>query len=69
MLYANDEILNIGYNAEVDRLQTKENKKQRKIKKAIYDNKLITMLVVLFIMFCFLNCTLIYSFMHLLKNL
>ena len=69
MLFANDEILNISYNAEVDKLQIKSNKKQRKIWKAIHDNKMITMLVVLLTMFCFLNCSLIYTFMNLLKNL
>ena len=69
MLYANDEIFNIGYNAEVDRIQIKGRQKPNKIKKAIHDNKMITTLVVLFTMFCFLNCILIYTFMNLLKNL
>lgn len=69
MLYANDEIFNIGYNPEVNRLQIKENKKLRKIKKTIHDNKMITTLVALFTMFCFLNCALIYTFMDLLKSL
>lgn len=69
MLYANDEIFNIGYNADVDRIQIKGRKKQSKIKKAIHENKLITILVSLFFMFCFFNCALIYTFMSLLKNL
>ena len=67
MLYANDEMLNIDYNSKVEKIQRKG--KQNKIKKAIYDNKMITTLVVFFIMFCFLNCILIYTFMNLLKNL
>ena len=69
MLYANDEIFNISYNANVDRIQIKGRKKQSKIKKAMHENKLITILVSLFLMFCFLNCVLIYTFMSLLKNL
>ena len=69
MLYANDEIFNIGYNADVDRLQIKSGQKQNKVKKAIHDNKLITILISLFFMFCFLNCALIYTFMNLLKNI
>ena len=68
MMYANDEIFNIGYNADVDRLQIK-GKRQSKIKRAIRGNKIITILAMLFIMFCFLNCALIYTFMNLLKNL
>ena len=69
MLYANDEIFNIGYNAKLDRLQIKNNKRQNKIKKALHENKIITTLVMLFVMFCFLNSVLIYTFMDLLKNL
>ena len=55
MLYANDEIFSIGYNEDVDRLQIKR-KKQNKIKRAIHENKLLTILVVLFAMFCSFNC-------------
>ncbi len=69
MLYANDEMLNISYNADVDRIQIKGRQKQNKIKKAIHKNTLITALVTLFFMFCFLNCALIYTFINLLKNI
>lgn len=33
------------------------------------ENKIISILVVVFCMFCFLNCALIYTFIDLLKNL
>lgn len=69
MLYANDEIFNIGYNKDLDRLQIKKEKKHSKIKKAIYENKIITTLAILFIMFCLLNCVLVFTFMDLLKNI
>ena len=68
MLYANDEIFNIGYNEDLDRLQIKD-KKHSKIKKVIHENKMITTLIILFSMFCFLNCVLIFTFMDLLKNI
>ena len=69
MLYANDEIFNIGYNADLDRLQIKKEKKQSKIKKVIHENKMISTLMALFIMFCLLNFALIFTFMDLLKNI
>ena len=68
MFYANEEIFSIDYNAEVDRLQIKR-KNQSKIRKIIHENKIITILVALFFMFCLLNCMLIYTFMDLLKNI
>ena len=68
MMYANDEIFNIGYNAKTDKLQIKP-KKYNKIKGVLHGNKFFATLGVLFIMFCFLNCALIYTFMDLLKNL
>lgn len=69
MMYANDEIFNIGYNAKTDKLQIKGSKKQSKIKGVLLENKFFTTLVVLFIMFCFLNFALIYTFMDLLKKI
>ena len=68
MLYANDEIFSIDYNENVDRQQIKR-KKQGRIKRAIHENKIFAILVVLFAMFCSFNCVLIYTFMNLLTNL
>lgn len=69
MIYANDEIFNIGYNSEVDRLQIKKNKKESNLKRIINENKVMSVLILLFFMFCSLNCIIIYTFIDLLKNL
>ena len=69
MIYANDEIFNIGYNYELDRLEIKDKRKRNIIKKYITNNKIITTLLLLFITFCILNSILIYTFMQLLKNI
>ena len=62
MIYANDEIFNIGYNSKLDRLEIKNKKKTSK-------NKIIRILIVLFGVFSIMNCILIYTFMQLLKNI
>ena len=62
MIYANDEIFNIGYNSKLDRLEIKN-------KKTTSKNKIIRILIVLFGVFSIMNCMLIYTFMELLKNL
>lgn len=69
MLYANDEIFNIGYNAELDRLEIKNKRKNNKLRKIFNENKLITTLMILFVAFSVMNCVLIYTFMELLKNI
>ena len=69
MIYANDEIFNIGYNSKLDRLEIKNKKITAKIRKFIIKNKIITTLIVLFGVFSFMNCILIYTFMQLLKNI
>lgn len=69
MLYANDEIFNIGYNAELDRLEINNKRKRKKIRKVFNENKVITTLIILFGIFSIMNCILIYTFMELLKNI
>lgn len=68
MIYANDEIFNIGYNSKLDRLEIRDKRKTNIIKKFLINNRIITTLILLFIMFCILNSILIYTFMQLLKN-
>ena len=69
MLYANDEIFNIRYNAKLDRLEIKKGKLKNKIIITLKRNKIITALIILFGAFSFTNCMLIYSFMQMLKNI
>lgn len=69
MLYANDEIFNIGYNSKLDRLEIKKIKFKNKIILTLKRNKIITLLIILFGAFSFTNCVLIYSFMQILKTI
>ena len=69
MLYANEDIFNISYNSELDRLEINNQKSNNKIKKKNNENKIIIVLVILFGIFSIMNSILIYSFMELLKNI
>ena len=69
MIYANDDIFNVGYNSELDRLEVKKRKITNKIMTTLKRNKIMTTLIILFATFSFMNCMLIYTFMQMLKNI
>ena len=68
MLYADNGIYNVNYNEKLDKLG---NKKNRTIKLLSFfqKHKFITITAILFALFSVMNCTLIYCFMGLLKNI
>lgn len=59
MIYANDDVFNVRYNSELDRLEIKNKPK----------NRFIRILIILFGTFSIMNCFLIYSFMEILKTI
>lgn len=69
MIYANDEIFNVGYNSNLDRLESQNKKNKSRVKKNFNQNKVVTILLALFVSFSLMNCALIFTFMQLLKNI
>lgn len=68
MEYAKDEVFQIRYNTSLNRLQIgKENWTSGLLKK-IKRHKLISMVVIAFIMFSTVNVIMIYNFMKILQN-
>ena len=69
MIYANDETFNIRYNTNLDKLELPNEKKRSRVIRHFNQNKVVTILLVLFVSFSLMNCALIFTFMQLLKNI
>lgn len=68
MEYAKDEIFEIRYNSKLDKLQLGKGKK-RKILNAMKRHKLITTVMISFVIFASVNIAMICSFINILQNL
>ena len=68
MEYAKDEIFQIRYNTELNRLQMKGEGWTSKLSKMIKRHKLLTTTVIAFGLFSTINIIMIYSFMNILQN-
>lgn len=68
MEYAKDNIFRIRYNTNLNRLQIEE-RWTSKLMKKIHNHKLLTTVIIAFIMFSALNIVMIYSFMRILQNI
>lgn len=68
MEYAKDEIFKIKYNSTVDRLQIPRENWTSKLLHKIKKHKFISVVIMLFFMFSFINFFLIYNFVILLQD-
>lgn len=66
MSYTNDDIFNVKYNKEIDRLEIQ---KKSKMKQILKNHKFFATVMALFIVFSLLNVILIYNFLEILKNI
>ena len=69
MEYAKDEIFKIRYNANLDRLQIKEENWTSKVGKFFKKHMLINIFLITFIILSNINFLLIYNFFNILKNI
>lgn len=69
MEYANDEIFQIKYNKDTDRLECDKKSWTSKFKGKIKENKLLSMVVIAFIIFSVINVIMIYNFINILQNI
>ena len=69
MEYAKDEIFQIRYNANLDRLQIGHKRWTRRLLNTIRGNKLISISILAFIIFSTANAVMIYNFMKILQNI
>ena len=67
MEYAKDEIFNIRYNSNLDKLELRPKKWTSRLEKAIKKHKLITGTIIAFSMLSIFNFVLIYNFMNILR--
>lgn len=68
MEYAKDEVFKIRYNTNLNRLQIGKENWTSRFFKAMKRHKLISMVVIAFIMFSMANVIMIYNFMKILQN-
>lgn len=69
MEYAKDEIFQVRYNTNLNRLQIGQERWTNRLLKAIKKHKLITTTVIAFIMFSTINIIMIYNFIIILQNI
>lgn len=69
MEYAKDEIFKIKYNSTVDRLQIPKESLTSRLLHKIKKHKFISMIIMLFFMFSFINFFLIYNFVIALQDM
>lgn len=69
MEFAKDEIFNIRYNTELNRLEKAKKNKTSRLVNAMKKHKLISMCITTLIVFSCLNFFLIYNFMKILQNM
>lgn len=67
MEYTKDDIFNIRYNTELNRLEMR--KKNKSVLETVKKHKLISFVITTLIMFSGLNFFLIYNFMKILQNI
>lgn len=69
MEYAKDEIFQIRYNTNLNRLEIGHQRWTSRMIKTIKRHKLITTVIVAFITFSTINIFMIYNFMKILQNI
>ena len=69
MEYAKDEIFQVRYNTNLNRMQIGQERWTNRLLKAIKKHKLITTTVIAFIMFSIINIIMIYNFIIILQNI
>lgn len=69
MEYAKDNISRIKYKMRLNRLQIEDERWASKLLKKIQHHKLLTTIVIAFVMFSTLNIVMIYNFMKILQNI
>lgn len=69
MEYAKDEIFQISYNERKDRLEIKHKNWTRKMKEKIKQNKLLSTVIIAFMLFSGINIIMIYNFINILQNI
>lgn len=67
-MYANDDVFNIKYNSELDRLEVAKTRK-RKVLYFLTAHKFFTTTVIMFIILSIINCLLVYNFMEIMKTM
>ena len=68
MEYAKDEMFQISYNTKLDRLQIRPENWTSRLCKRIKKHKLLSTVIITFLMFTVINLVMIYSFMKILQN-
>lgn len=69
MEYAKDEIFQIRYNTNLNRLQIGHEKWTSRLLKTMKRHKLITTTIIAFMMFSTVNLIMIYNFMKILQSI
>jgi len=69
MEYAKDEVFQIRYNTNLNRLQIGNERWTSRLLKSIKKHKLITTTVIAFVMFSTANIIMIFNFMKILQNI
>ena len=69
MEYTKDVFFKINYNTNFNKIQKEEEKWTSRLLKKIQDHKLLTTVVITFVMFSIVNIIMIYSFMQILQNI
>ena len=69
MEYTKDVFFKINYNTNFNKIQNEEEKWTSRLLKKIQDHKLLTTVVITFVMFSIVNIIMIYSFMQILQNI
>ena len=69
MEYAKDEIFQISYNERKDRLEIKHKNWTRNMKEKIKQNKLLSTVIIAFMLFSVINIIMIYNFINILQNI
>ena len=69
MEYAKDDVFQIRYNTNLNRLQIGQERWTSRLLKTMKKHRLITTTVIAFIMFSIANIIMIYNFMRILQNI
>lgn len=69
MEYTKDVFFKVNYNTDLNRLEIEEESWTSKLIKKIKNHKLLTTVIIAFVMFSTLNIAMIYSFMKILQNI
>lgn len=69
MEYAKDEIFQIRYNSQLNRLELGHERIMKRAIKKIKKNKLLSTIIFSFILFSIINVIMIYNFLYILQKL